>query len=79
MIRDTYHDGVSRPKVRKVRARRPGSWPIAEGDGGAAARRRRPVHRVLGGDRRRHCPHDPLPVLIDRRILHALRRGTPCR
>ncbi len=59
MIRDTYHDGVSRPKVRKVRARRPGSWPIAESDGDAATRRHRPAHRVLGGDHRRQREHGP--------------------
>ncbi len=58
----------------RVRARCSCSRPIADGDGGAAARRR-PAHGVLVGDRRRPRDHDPCAVLIDRRAGHALRRG----
>jgi len=32
-------------------------------------RRRRPAHRVLNGDHRRHRQHEPLAVLIDRRVV----------
>ena len=35
------------------------SWPIADCDGRAAARRRRPAHRVRGGDRRRQRQRNP--------------------
>ncbi len=51
----------------RVRARRPRSRPIADGDGGEATRRHRPAHRVLIRDRRRQRPHDPRAVLIDGR------------
>jgi len=58
----------------------PRSRPIVEGDGGEAACRRRPAHRVLRGHRRRRRPHDPRAVLSDRRdvpllvpVAHALR------
>ena len=37
---------------RRVRARRPRSGAIADGDSGVATRRRRPAHAVLGADRR---------------------------
>jgi len=35
------------------------SRPIADGDGGEAARRRRPAHWVWGEHCRRHRPHIP--------------------
>ncbi len=37
-----------------------------DGDGGAAARRRRPAHRVPEGNRRRQRKHAPRAVLSDR-------------
>jgi len=56
----------------RVRARRRHSGPIADGDGGEAARCRRPAYRVLVGDRRRQRQHDPLPLLIDRHAHRAV-------
>jgi len=69
--------GPARSDGASGRGGRPGSGPIADGDGGAAGRRHRPAHRVLIRDRRRQREHDPLAVLIDRRVGHVLRRQVP--
>ncbi len=64
--------GPARSDGAQGTARRPGSQPIAVGEGGAAARRRRPAHGVRGGNRRRQRPHDPRAVLSDGCIVPLL-------
>jgi len=66
--------------IASTLALRPRSGAIVDGVGDDDARRRRPIHRVLRGNRRRQRPHDPRAVLSDhrdRRGTHALRRQIP--
>jgi len=65
----TSRCGKAAPRVATghgVRGPPPRARPIVDRAGGAAPRRRRPVHRVLRRHGRRHRPHDPRAVLSGR-------------